>query len=52
MSAMRSHMSAYRFTGVSVPTTESSYRMTSYRLAVGLKYNHVRYLKTASVPTR
>ena len=44
VSVMRSSMTGYRFTGVSVPTTESSYRLTSYRLAVGLKYNWVRYL--------
>ena len=51
VSAMRSNMTAYNFTGVSVPTTESSYRMTTYRLAVGLRYNAVRYLKLASTPT-
>ena len=51
VSAMRSNMTAYRFTGTSVPTAESSYRMTTYRLAVGLKYNPVRYLKVASGPT-
>ena len=51
VSAMRSSMTAYNFTGVSVPTTESSYQMTTYRLAVGLKYNPVRYLRTASTTT-
>ena len=48
VSAMRSSMTAYRFTGTSVPTDESSYRMTTYRLAVGLKYNWVRYLNLKS----
>ena len=44
-------MTAYRVTGVSAPTTESSYRMTTYRLAVGLKYNRVRYLPAANRAT-
>jgi len=48
VSVMRSSMTGYRFTGVSVPTTESSYRLTTYRLAVGLKYNWVRYLNPKS----
>ena len=51
VSAMRTSMTAYRFTGVSAPTTESSYRMTTYRLAVGLKYNRVRYLPAANRAT-
>jgi hypothetical protein len=51
VSAMRSNMTAYNFTGVSVPTTESSYRLTTYRLAVGLKYNWVRYLRPANTTT-
>ncbi|HKH94879.1 MAG TPA: hypothetical protein VKA54_23925 [Gemmatimonadaceae bacterium] len=51
VSAMRSNMTAYNFTGVSVPTTESSYRMTTYRLAVGIRYNPVRYLRLASTTT-
>jgi hypothetical protein len=48
MSAMRSSMSAYNFNGLSAPTPESSYRMTSYRLTVGLKYNPVRYLTSTN----
>jgi hypothetical protein len=44
VSAMRSHMTAYNFTGVSAPTTEPSYRMSTYRLSVGLKYSPVRYV--------
>jgi hypothetical protein len=51
VSAMRSNMTAYNFSGVSVPTTESSYRMTTYRMAVGLKYNWVRYLRPANTTT-
>jgi hypothetical protein len=43
LSAMRSNMTAYRFSGMSVPTAESNYRMTTYRLMVGLRYNPVRY---------
>ena len=48
VSVMRSSMTAYDLTGVSMPTTETGYRMTSYRLSVGLKYNHVRYLSPSS----
>ena len=51
VSAMRSAMTAYDFSGVSIPTTESSYRMTTYRLAVGLKYNWVRYLRPTNTAT-
>ena len=47
VSAMRTRMTAYDFSGMSAPTDGGSYRMTSYRLAVGLKYNHVRYIGTA-----
>ncbi|MFL5617338.1 MAG: hypothetical protein ACJ79A_02965 [Gemmatimonadaceae bacterium] len=47
VSVMRSRMTAYDFSGVSAPTAASSYRMTTYRLAVGLKYNHVRYIGPA-----
>jgi hypothetical protein len=54
VSAMRSSMSAYRFTGLSAPTTENSYRLTSYRLSVGLRYNPVRYLRSTNpaIPTK
>jgi hypothetical protein len=44
VSAMRSYMTAYNFSGVSAPTTEPSYRMSTYRLSVGLKYTPARYL--------
>ena len=41
VSAMRSNMRAYAYTGTSVPTTGDGYRMTTYRLAIGLRYNPV-----------
>ena len=47
LSVMRASMTAYDFTGMSAPTDGGSYRMTTYRLAVGLKYNRVRYVGTA-----
>ena len=40
VSAMRSNMSMYDYTGYSVPTT-GSYTMTTYRLALGLRYSPV-----------
>ena len=43
VSVMRSNMTAYDFTGVSLPTNDD-FHLTTYRLAVGLKYNRVRYL--------
>ena len=51
VSAMRSNMTAYNFTGVSVPTAATSYSMTTYRLAVGLRYNWVRYFRPANTAT-
>ena len=30
------------------PTGETSFRMPTYRLAVGLRYTHVRYVGTAT----
>jgi hypothetical protein len=47
VSMMRTSMTGYDFTGMSAPTGETSFRMTTYRLAVGLRYNHVRYVGTA-----
>jgi len=41
-------MVAYRFTGLTVPTGGNSYRMTTYRLTVGLKYNPVYLLKSTN----
>jgi len=51
LSVMRSSMTAYDFSGVSAPTAEPSYRQTTYRLAVGLRYNRVRYLGHATSTT-
>ena len=48
MSAMRSNMVAYRFTGLTVPTGGDSFRMTTYRLTVGLKYNPVYLVKSTN----
>ena len=47
VSMLRTSMTGYDFSGMSVPTGETSFRMTTYRLAVGLKYNRVRYVGTA-----
>lgn len=52
MSAMRSNMVAYHFTGVSIPTNENSYRMTTYRFTLGLKYNPVHLLTSGNEQTR
>ena len=41
VSAMRTNMMAYAYTGTSVPTSGDGYRMTTYRLAIGLRYNPV-----------
>ncbi len=45
VSAMRSNMVAYRFSGVSVPTGGDRFLMTTYRLTAGLRYNPVRVLR-------
>ena len=50
VSAMRSDLAAYHYNGVSVPTGGDSYRMTSYRLTLGLKYNPVHLLRAANEP--
>ena len=42
LSVMRANMSTYRYTFTSVPTADASYRMTTYRLMFGLRYNRVR----------
>jgi hypothetical protein len=52
VSVMHSNMTAYDFTGVSLPTTESGYHLTTYRLSVGLRYNRVRYFSPSSTNTR
>ena len=46
VSVMRTSMTAYDFSGMSAPADGGNYRMTTYRLAVGLRYNHVRYVGT------
>lgn len=46
-SAMRTNMVSYRFSGRSVPTGDAAFRMTTYRLTVGLKYNPVRLLRSS-----
>lgn len=46
VSVMRSNMTAYRFTGVSIPTLDDSYRMTTYRLAIGVRYNPISGYRT------
>jgi hypothetical protein len=48
LSVMRSRMTAYNYTGLSAPTPESSFRLTTYRLAVGLRYNWVRYFNPSA----
>ena len=48
MSAMRSNMVAYRYSFTSVGTGGDSFRMTTYRMTIGLKYNPVHLLKLAN----
>jgi hypothetical protein len=52
LSAMRSNMRAYSYSGISVPTTDAAYRMTTYRLAIGLRYNPVYALHLAQGAAR
>jgi hypothetical protein len=47
VSAMRANMVAYRYSFTAPPVGDDSYRMTTYRLTVGLKYNPVHLLKSA-----
>lgn len=42
VSVLRTNMETYRMTGVSVPVPGDDFRMTTYRLAVGVRYNPVR----------
>ncbi|MDQ2666196.1 MAG: hypothetical protein M3Z05_09320 [Gemmatimonadota bacterium] len=46
VSVLRSRMTSYQSTGVSVPTANDAYQMTTYRLAVGLRYNPVWAYRT------
>jgi hypothetical protein len=48
LSAMQSNMVPYRSNGVSIPTSGESYRMTTYRLAIGLRYNPIHMLRSSS----
>ncbi|CAN5379732.1 hypothetical protein BH09GEM1_BH09GEM1_05580 [soil metagenome] len=47
VSAMRTNMSTYRYTGTSVPTPGDGFRMTTYRLAIGLRYNPASAMRSA-----
>ena len=51
VSAMRSRMTTYRYTGVTTSTTDSSYPMSTYRVSVGLRYTPVRYLRPPNPTT-
>jgi opacity protein-like surface antigen len=48
VSALRSNLVAYRYTGVSVPNRGDNFTMMSYRLAVGLKWNPVYKVRSES----
>lgn len=42
LSAMRANMTAYTYQLTTVPQVGDSYRMTTYRLSLGLRYNQAR----------
>ncbi|MDB4893720.1 MAG: hypothetical protein JWL61_5575 [Gemmatimonadetes bacterium] len=48
LSAMRSNMVTYRTNGVSVPTADDNFTMTTYRLTVGLRYNPIHMIRSAN----
>jgi len=48
VSAMRSNMAAYQFTGVNLPAGGDRFVMTTYRLTLGLKYNPVYSIKSSA----
>ena len=48
LSALRTNMVAYSLSGFAPPTGGNDFHMTSYRLALGFRYNPVRYLNLAS----
>ena len=52
LSVMRTSMLPYSYSGTSVPTSGDAYRMTTYRLAIGLRYNPVYALHLAQPATR
>lgn len=45
LSVLRSNMVPYSSNGVSVPTAGDNFAMTTYRLAVGLRWNPVRVMR-------
>lgn len=51
LSAMRSRMTTYRFTGPATIPNGNTYWMTSFRYILGLKFNPVRALQLAQNPT-
>jgi hypothetical protein len=52
ISGMRNRMTTYRLSGVAGLPSGSDYWMTSFRLAVGIKYNAVSALHMAQNPTQ
>ena len=48
LSAMRSNMTSYRTNGISVPTSGGSFTMTTYRLALGVRWNPVHMLRSSN----
>jgi hypothetical protein len=52
LSAMRANMSSYRYSFTSVGSPADSYRMTTYRLALGLRYNRVRMVNVGNSSAR
>jgi hypothetical protein len=52
VSALRTNMKAYSYSVTSVPTSGDAYLMTTYRLAIGLRYNPVYAMHLAQPATR
>ncbi len=50
VSVMRTNMETYRMQGISVPTAGDNFRMTTYRLAVGIRYNPVHMVRSSNTP--
>ncbi|MEO8334443.1 MAG: hypothetical protein ABI664_05695 [bacterium] len=48
LSALQSRLSPYRSNGVSVPTRGADFNMTTYRLAIGLRYNPIHMLQSSA----
>ena len=51
VSVLRTNMETYRMQGISVPTAGDNFRMTTYRLAVGIRYNPVRMMRSGGANT-